>query len=245
MAGPVFDLIAFDGDDTLWHNERSYREARDRFWELLTAAGVEQPREEVDACLDRVELGNLRYFGYGVSSFTMSLMETAITVTNGRIASGHLHAIIDLAKAMMSETIDVFPGAGDTLAALSATHPLMLITKGDLLHQTSKLDRSGLQEYFAHVEVVSHKTPAVYRRILDRHRVEPARFVMIGNSLRSDVLPVVDAGGWAVHVPAALGWSHEHADPTPFQRQRFVEAAGIDEVRALIGSFDTRNASAR
>ena len=125
-----------------------------------------------------------RYFGYGVSSFTLSLMETAVALTDGRVSSAGLHSLIDLAKEMMSETVEVFPGVAQTLAALSATRPLMLITKGDLLHQTSKLERSGLQPYFQHVEVVSDKTPAVYRRILDRYGVEPSRFLMIGNSLK-------------------------------------------------------------
>jgi putative hydrolase of the HAD superfamily len=237
MAGTAFDLIAFDGDDTLWHNERSYRDGRERFRRLLAEAGVELSSDEIEARVNETEHANLTYFGYGVSSFTLSLIETAIAVTGGRISSAGLHALIDLAKEMMSERVDVFPGVAETLAALAASGPLMLITKGDLLHQTSKLERSGLQPYFQHVEVVSDKTPAVYRRILGRHGVDPARFLMVGNSLRSDVLPVIDAGGWAVHVPAELGWAHEHAVPESHHHAKLIEVRGLNEILAVVARF--------
>jgi putative hydrolase of the HAD superfamily len=174
-----------------------------------------------------------------VSSFTLSLMETAVALTDGRVSSAGLHSLIDLAKEMMSENVEVFPGAAETLGALSATRPLMLITKGDLLHQTSKLERSGLQPYFEHVEVVSDKTPAVYQRILDRYGVAPSRFLMIGNSLKSDVLPVIDAGGWAVHVPAELTWAHEHAEPGVHHRERLFEVATIAEVLQVVAGSES------
>jgi putative hydrolase of the HAD superfamily len=138
---------------------------------------------------------------------------------------------------MITADIELFPGAATALASLAASYPLMLITKGDLLHQRSKLDRSGLQEHFRYVEVVSHKTPEVYSAILSRYGVEPARFLMVGNSLRSDVLPVVDIGGWAVHVPAALTWSHEHADPSEQARQRYFERPSLDGLTDLIAGF--------
>jgi putative hydrolase of the HAD superfamily len=238
MTGTAFDLIAFDGDDTLWHNERSYRDGRERFRQVLAEAGVELSSEEVDARVNETELANIRYFGYGVSSFTLSLMETAIVVTEGRISSTGLQRLIALAKEMMSETVDVFPGVAATLAALASTHPLMLITKGDLLHQTSKLERSGLQPHFQHVEVVSDKTPSVYRRILERHGVAPSRFLMIGNSLRSDILPVIDVGGWAVYVPAEFNWSHEHAVPAAHHEERLIEVRALADVAPIVASFE-------
>ena len=157
------DLIAFDGDDTLWHNERSYREGRERFRRLLARAGVVLGPEEIEECVNRTEIANLAYYGYGVSSFVLSLAETAIDLTGGRIAGGDLRDLIDLAKQMLTEDIELFPGARETLATLAASWPLMLITKGDLLHQTSKLDRSGLREHFRFVEVVSHKRMCVPR----------------------------------------------------------------------------------
>ena len=237
MAARCFDLIAFDGDDTLWHNERSYRDGRERFRRLLARAGIDLSDADAEACVNRTELANLEYFGYGVSSFALSLIETAIDLTGGRIAGRDVGELIDLARQMVSEEIELFEGARDTLAALAASHPLMLVTKGDLLHQTSKLERSGLRPFFTFVEVVSHKTPDVYRSILDRYGVDPRRFLMVGNSLRSDVLPVLGVGGWAVHVPAALSWSHEEADP-PGATHQYFELPALAQLPPLVETIE-------
>jgi putative hydrolase of the HAD superfamily len=237
MVRRAFDVVAFDADDTLWHNERSYRDGRERFRRILARAGVELDDADIEARVTRTEVANIEYFGYGVSSFALSLIETAIDATGGRIAAGDLHALIDLARQMLTEEIELFEGVAETMAALSSSGPLMLITKGDLLHQTSKLERSGLKPYFSYVEVVSHKTPAVYSSILARHGIDPHRFLMVGNSLRSDVLPVVEAGGWAVHVPAALSWSHEHADVPHGARSRYVEVPAVGAVPAAIDAL--------
>lgn len=226
----TLDLIAFDGDDTLWHNERSYRDGRERFRQLLAGAGVVLSTEDIEACVNRTEIANIGVYGYGVSSFALSLIETAIGLTDGRITGADLRGIVELAKGMLTEEVELFPGARDLLTTLAASYPLMLITKGDLLHQTSKLERSGLRDCFRLVEVVSHKTADVYGAILSRHAVDPARFLMVGNSLRSDVLPVVEAGAWAVHIPAALSWSHEHADVPPHAHGRYVEVTALDRV---------------
>ena len=234
MARRAFDLIAFDGDDTLWHNERSYRAGRERFRQLLSGAGVELNDEEVEAHVNRTEIANLEYYGYGVSSFVLSLIETAVDLTGGRVSGRQLGELIDLAKRMLTEEIDVFPGAGEALSALAPAYPLMLVTKGDLLHQRSKLERSGLERHFNFVEVVSHKTPSVYAAILARHGIEPGRFLMVGNSLRSDVLPVVEVGARAVHVPAALGWSHEHVEMPVEMKPRYFELPTLESLPALI-----------
>ena len=238
MARHAFDLIAFDGDDTLWHNERSYRAGRDRFHKLLAASGVVLSAEDVDAWVNRTELQNLGHYGYGVSSFVLSLIETAIAVTGGRVTGGDLRGLIDLAKQMLTEEVELLESARDAVTALAASHPLMLITKGDLLHQTSKVDRSGLRDRFRFVEVVSAKTPAVYASILARHGVDPGRFLMVGNSVRSDVLPVVELGGWAVHVPAALSWSHEDAEVPDAARQRCLELRTLANLAALVHSLE-------
>ena len=235
MPSVAVDLVAFDGDDTLWHNERSYRDARERFRRLLASAGLDLDEADVEESVNRTELANLEYFGYGVSSFALSLIETAVELTDGRITGRDVRELVALAREMVSEEIELFDEARETLAALSASYPLMLITKGDLLHQTSKLERSGLRPYFSFVEVVSRKTPEVYRAILSRHGIDPERFLMIGNSLRSDVRPVLEIGGWAVHVPAALSWSHEHADP-PDGAERFFELTSLGGIVPLIGS---------
>lgn len=239
MQRRAFDLIAFDGDDTLWHNERSYREGRERFQRLLASAGVSLSEDEVEARVNRTELANIDYYGYGVSSFVLSLIETAIDLTGGQVSGRELQGLVELAKQMLSEEIELFPSARDTVDALASAYPLMLITKGDLLHQTSKLERSGLRQAFKHVEVVSHKTPSVYCGILERHGVSPDRFLMIGNSLRSDVLPVIEAGGWAVYVPAALSWAHEHAEVPEAARPRYFELGTLEELAGLVESLES------
>jgi putative hydrolase of the HAD superfamily len=230
----TIDLIAFDGDDTLWHNERSFQHGRERFGRLLADAGVSISDRELDAAVNRVEVGNLEYYGYGVSSFVLSLIEVAIELTDGRVTGRQLHGLIELAKHMLTEEIELLPGVREAVATLAATYPLMLVTKGDLLHQTSKLDRSGLREYFRNVEVVSEKTADVYARILSRHGIEPVRFLMVGNSMRSDVLPVLEAGGWAAHVPAERSWAHEHAELPRRARRRYFELPALDRVVEVI-----------
>ena len=237
MARP-FQLIAFDGDDTLWHNERSYRDSRDRFRRLLGSVGLDLSEGEVEARVNETELANLQYFGYGVSSFTLSLIETAIQLTGGRIAAGDVGRLVAMAKEMMTEPVELFEGAHRTVAALAADYPLMLITKGDLLHQTSKLERSGLREHFNYVEVVSHKTPPVYTSILNRHGIDPANFLMIGNSLRSDILPVIEVGGWAVHVPAVLSWAYEDADQPDASLERYTQLPALSDVLMLVESLE-------
>jgi putative hydrolase of the HAD superfamily len=228
------ELIAFDGDDTLWHNERSFRAGRVRFQRLLDDAGVVLTEDEIDAVVNRVEVANIDYYGYGVSSFVLSLIETAIDLTSGRVTGIQLADLIELSKHMLTEEIELFPVAREAVTSLAASHPLMLVTKGDLLHQTSKLERSGLRDGFRFVEVVSHKTAAVYSAILSRHGVNADRFLMIGNSLKSDVIPVAEAGGWAVHVPAALTWSHEHADMPAHMRHRIFELTTLDRLPEVI-----------
>jgi putative hydrolase of the HAD superfamily len=239
------DLIAFDGDDTLWHNERSFRAGRVRFQRLLDEAGVSLTEDDVEAVVNRVEVANIEYYGYGVSSFVLSLIETAIDLTRGRVTGTELEGLIALSKHMLSEDMELFPGARETVATLAASYPLMLITKGDLLHQTSKLERSGLRDGFRFLEVVSHKTPAVYSAILARHGVAADRFLMIGNSLKSDVIPVAEIGGRAVHVPAELTWSHEHAELPAHIRHRTFELAGLDRLPEVIETIERANRARR
>jgi putative hydrolase of the HAD superfamily len=245
MDDRLLDLIAFDGDDTLWHNERSYRDARERFRRLLASAGVDLTEEEIEAQVNQTEIDNIQYYGYGVSSFVLSLIETAIGLTSGRVSGGDVRGLIDLAKQMLTEEVELFAGARETVTTLAERYPLMLITKGDLLHQTSKLERSGLRPYFSHVEVVSHKTPDVYAALLSRHRIDPARFLMVGNSLRSDVLPVIEVGGRAVYVPAALSWVHEHADVPETASRRLVELNGLDALAEFVESLENSASASR
>lgn len=243
MGERLFDLIAFDGDDTLWHNERSYRDARERFRRLLAAAGVDLSDEQIEARVNQTETGNIQFYGYGVSSFVLSLIETAIGLTSGRVTGSELRDLIELAKQMLTEEVELFAGARETVMRLAERYRLMLITKGDLLHQTSKLERSGLRPYFRFVEVVSHKTPDVYAALLSHYEIDPGRFLMVGNSLRSDVLPVIELGARAVYVPAALSWAHEHADVPESAASRFVELPRLDALAGFIDDLEHRGGS--
>ena len=238
MPRRLLKIVAFDGDDTLWHNERSFQEGRRRFRRMLAAAGVEIDDQQLDTFVNGVELRNIDYYGYGVSSFILSLLETAIELTGGGIDGRALHGLIELAKQMLKEEIELFPRVREVVSALAIHYPLMLITKGDLLHQTSKLERSGLRDHFRFVEVVSEKSPAVYSAILSRHGIEPERFLMIGNSVRSDVLPVIAAGGWAAHVPAELTWAHEHAVLPRDARSRCFEVTTLDRLADVIDAIE-------
>lgn len=232
----TFDLIAFDGDDTLWHNERVYRMGRERFREVLAGAGVTVA--DLEHRVNEIEVRNIKYYGYGVTSFVLSLIETAIEVTDGRITGAEIHRLLHLSREMIDAEVELFAGAREALAALAASYRIMLITKGDLLHQRAKVEQSGLGEYFAHVEVVSAKTADTYASILAKHAVEPARFLMVGNSLRSDILPVLEIGGWAVHIPAPLSWAHEDGDRPENAAGRFFDVEGLAQVPRLIGGLE-------
>jgi len=239
MAGRMFDLIAFDGDDTLWHNERVYRMGRERFAKVLARAGVRRSDEDVERLVSQTELANLKYYGYGVTSFVMSLIEAAVELTDGRISGTDVLEFLQLAKEMLTARVELFDGAAEAVGALAETYPLMLITKGDLLHQRAKAEESGLGQHFRAIEVVSTKTRDTYSSILARCRVEPSRFLMVGNSLRSDVLPVLEIGGWAVHVPAPLSWAHEDGDPPDAATSRFFELGSLRSLPALVGGLST------
>jgi putative hydrolase of the HAD superfamily len=231
-------LVAFDGDDTLWHNERVYRMGRERFREVLTRVGVHGPDEEIEERVNQIELRNLQYYGYGVTSFVLSLIETSIELTEGRISGTDILALLHLSREMLTAEVELFDGAKEAVAELARAYPLMLITKGDLLHQRAKVDQSGLGDHFHFVEVVSNKTAETYASILARHSIEPSRFLMVGNSLRSDVLPVLDIGGWAVHIPARLSWAHEDGDSPDSVTGRFFDLEGLRNLPALVETLN-------
>jgi putative hydrolase of the HAD superfamily len=245
MAERLFDLIGVDGDDTLWHNERDYVDARERFRGVIERCGVALPDHELTASVNRTELQNIPFYGYGVSSFVLSLIETAIGLTGGRIQGSDISELLKVGKSMLTSPVELFEGAREALAALAPDYPLALITKGDLLHQRSKLDRSGLGGHFRHVEVVSHKTPEVYRAILGRYGVEPSKFLMVGNSPRSDVLPVLEIGGWAAHVPAALSWSHEEEQLSCGKGSRCVVLGTLLDLPAAVHRWGPASAADR
>ena len=224
-------MLALDADDTLWHNEPLYISTREQFGALLARY---EPAGVLEEELDAVERRNLEHFGYGVKGFVLSMIETAIELTGGRLESADVRTIIGWGRDMLCSPVRLLDGVPETLDTLAKTLPLVLVTKGDLLHQESKLARSGLGGHFRGIEIVSEKNAWVYRRIMTRYAVRPDRFVMAGNSLRSDVLPVLEAGGHAVHVPYETTWAHECVAPELRGDAPYHEIANIRALPALL-----------
>lgn len=230
----MFDWIAFDADDTLWKNEEYYLQGRDLFLQILEKYDIDNFDLEM---VDNLEVKNIQYYGYGVMSFVLSLIELAIRMTQNRIHAKDIHKLLDLAKDMLSVEMELYPGVRSLLETLSSSHRLMLITKGDLFHQQRKLAGSGLGDYFQSVEVVSEKNTEVYQEILDRHHVKPQRFLMVGNSLRSDILPILALGAKAIHLSEHLTWSHEDNPLKDLPKDHFIEVERIDQVLPAIEQF--------
>lgn len=222
--------IAFDADDTLWHNEHLFQDTQKKLEAIVQRY---RPGEDIHEALFAVEMRNLRLFGYGIKGFTLSMVEAAIQLTEGRIAAPEVHEIVQLGKAMMEAPVDLLDGVEETLAAVCGRYRVVLITKGDIVDQTSKLERSGLAHCFEQVEIVARKDAGVYRGILARHGIEPARCVMVGNSMLSDVLPMLELGGHGVHVPYALLWAHEAHDEDPVS-ERFHRLQRLSDLPGLL-----------
>ena len=215
----MIDVIAFDADDTLWHNEPIFQSTEAQFAEMLAAY---HPAEWVRERLFATEMKNLGHFGYGIKGFILSMIETALDLTESRIGGAEIRRIVDWGHAMLHHPVELLDGVRETIEALSGDYKLMLLTKGDLFDQESKLARSGLGEHFHAVEIVSTKNAATYRAIMQRHAVAPDRFVMVGNSLRSDVLPALEAGGRAVHIPYFTTWAHEQIEEEALRGKEFA-----------------------
>jgi putative hydrolase of the HAD superfamily len=202
-------VVALDGDDTLWHNETLFVATHDEFRSLL-ARHVEMSAPAIDELLLKVERRNLGVYGYGIKGFILSMIETAIEITKGRIPADEIKSLLDLGRQMLVHPVALIDGVEEVIAALRQDgHQIWLITKGDLFDQEAKIARSGIAEKFDRIEIVSEKDEGVYQRLLDRQGVAPRDFVMAGNSLRSDVLPVIAIGGRAFHVPYHVTWAHE------------------------------------
>ena len=223
----MLEWIGFDADDTLWKNSEYYLAVRDELIKIIEKYGLSAG--DIDRFED-FEIENIQYYGYGVMSFILSMIEIAIEHTRGEIKSSDIQHLIQLGKDMLSVEIEVFDGIPELLKDLSGRYPLLLITKGDLFHQQRKLNSSGLKPFFRSVEVVSDKNPSVYQEILDRHGITPEKFLMIGNSLRSDVYPVLELGGSAIHYANHLTWSYEAEPQLDIPLDRYQEVDRIDSV---------------
>lgn len=217
----MFDVIAFDADDTLWFSEDSFRKYETEFVNTLhpyVAEGV-----DIKAALVATERSNIDAYGYGVKSFGLSAMEAAITLTNGAIPATELQKILHGVREHLTEPVRVFDGVAEVLARVSSQFRTILITKGDLAHQTRKVETSGLSHHFEHVEIVLEKDPATYSHVLKSLDINPERFCMVGNSLKSDILPVLAIGGFGVYVPYEILWELDHAEHPTTHADRYVE----------------------
>jgi putative hydrolase of the HAD superfamily len=205
----MLELVGFDGDDTLWHSEGYYQEAAVEFDRILSA-WVDVDNASVRQRLLAVERSNLALFGYGVKGMVLSMIEAAIDITESRISAAGIHKIVLLAKAMLDHPVELLPGIREAVEAVAARHRIVLITKGDLFHQEAKVRQCGLAELFRRIEIVSEKDVSTYARLFDEFGLTPDQFVMIGNSLRSDIAPVLELGGWGIHMPYHVTWAHEN-----------------------------------
>ena len=220
-------VVGLDGDDTLWHNETRFKLTQGELRDLLQR---HVPEADVEARLADVEMKNLGIYGYGVKAFTLSMIETAIQLTDKRIPAADIEVILGWGKRMLMEPTELLPGVEEALRELSLRYDLLLITKGDLFDQESKLARSGLADMFLGVEILSEKNVDSYRGVLKRRGIKPQEFVMVGNSLRSDVLPVLELGARAVHIPYNVTWHHEQVPEESLPRQGWQRLGGIREV---------------
>ncbi|KRG60022.1 haloacid dehalogenase [Stenotrophomonas koreensis] len=231
-------LVGFDADDTLWKSEDYYRAAEKQF-QAIVGEYIDITDPQLVGHLLAVERRNLGIFGYGAKGMTLSMLEAAIEMTAGRISTSDIRRILQLGHDTLRHPVQLLDGVREAVAAIAADYPVVLITKGDLFHQESKIERAGLHDVLPRIEVVSEKDPATYARVLAEFGVAAENFVMIGNSLRSDAEPVLELGGWAVHMPYALTWAHEqeHGVDAAHPRLRHVsQAAQWPQVVAAIAA---------
>lgn len=234
MMGRHLTTIGFDADDTLWQNEQFFRLTEARFAALL--ADHASP-EAISGHLLEVERRNLQFYGYGIKGFTLSMVETAITLTGGKVPTTAIAEILSAGREMLTHPVETLPHARETLERLSVDYRLLLITKGDLFDQERKLAQSGLGDFFTAVEIVSEKSAATYHAVFARHGDGAAQSMMVGNSLKSDVVPAIEAGSWGVHIPHELTWALEHCE-APIGLARFRQLDHLGDLHSLIMKID-------
>jgi len=226
-------VIAFDADDTLWVNEPYYRKTEEAFCELM---GEYLPQHELERELFKIQIGNLPLYGYGAKGLVLSMMETAMVVSDKTISLDIVEKIVNLGKALIDEPIELLDGVEEVLTTLKGQYRLVIATKGDLLDQERKLRKSGLSHYFHHIEIMSEKDEANYLKLLRHLDIKPQELLMVGNSLKSDILPVLKIGGYAVHVPYHITWAHEQIDNT-IEHENFKSIEHILHLLSLINTL--------
>ncbi len=227
----MIEWIAFDADDTLWENERYYRDTQEKLGQIVAPY---LNGGDIEKILYQTEIENIPHYGYGLKSFGLSMIETAIQLSNQTISSSEIYQILHLIREMVNHPVEVFPGVIETLEQLKSTYKLIVITKGDLLDQERKLAGSNLSPYFEWMDVVSEKDVTTYQSLLDRHGIQPENFLMIGNSLRSDVLPLVNLGAVGVHLSQAYTWEHEKVKNPEHHSQNYFSINHITELPELV-----------
>lgn len=223
-------VIAFDADDTLWVNEPFFREAEERFASLLEDF---MPHHSIMKELFRTEIGNLGLYGYGIKGFMLSMIETAMRITDQKMPLGMIDKILEIGKGMLAKPVDLIPGVEEVLKELNGDYRIVMATKGDLVDQERKLKKSGLEPHFHHIEIMSDKQVADYAKLIRHLDVAPEEFIMLGNSLKSDILPVLELGGHGIHIPFHITWLHEQIEHE-INHERFYQAERIGEVAELI-----------
>lgn len=225
-------VIGFDADDTLWVNETYFLETEQKFCQLLSP--YVDP-SIVSSALFRTEIQNMPLYGYGVKAYILSIIETAIKVTDGKIDTQLLQQIISLGKEQLRKPTLLLPGVAETLAALQDKYKLVMVTKGDILDQEQKLIRSGLEHYFHHVEIMSNKTEKEYKKLLHHLDIQPEQFLMVGNSIKSDILPPLSLGCYAIYIPYETTWAHEKEE-VPVNHPKFKEKQNIQQILPFLMS---------
>ncbi|CAM1000037.1 Haloacid dehalogenase [Rhodanobacter sp. Root179] len=235
----MLQLIGFDGDDTLWHSEGYYREANDAF-AAIVGRYVDLGDQRVHDTMLATEQRNLELFGYGAKGMALSMVETAIALSESRISAADIHRIVALGKSVLQHPVELLPGIREAVEAVAAHHDVVLITKGDLFHQEKKVAQSGLADLFRRIEIVSEKNAATYRRVLGEFDLQPAQFAMVGNSLRSDIEPVLRLGGWGVHMPYHVTWAHELESTVEANDPRMVSVDAPAGIAAAVAQLAQR-----
>ena len=224
-------VIAFDADDTLWVNEPYFREVEHRVARLLSAYETEN---KINQELYRVEISNLQHYGYGVKAFILSMVELAVEISDQKVPAKVIHEILDLGKQMLQKPIELLEGVEQVLQSLKGKYKLIVATKGDLLDQERKLEKSGLLDYFHHVEVMSDKKASDYLKIVKHLDIKPEELLMIGNSLKSDILPLISIGASAIHIPYHTTWLHEQVDEKDCSKETYITCKHLQHLLKII-----------
>lgn len=232
----MIELVGFDGDDTLWHSEGYYRHAEAEFEDILRAWS-DLDHEGLRRRLYAEERRTLALYGYGAKGMTLSMVQTAIDITDGAISAADIRRIMLLGRTVLEHPVELLPGIRTAVETVAHAYPVVLITKGDLAHQERKVEQSGLADLFQRIEIVSEKTPRSYARVLAQFDLPASRFAMVGNSMRSDIEPVVELGGWGIHMPYHVTWEHELQHGLEADHPRVAAIDGPEEIVAALDGF--------